>query len=63
MPIFVGFGRDGVPEDLDFRAEGFCMGGEICVFVSRGVCVAFRGGLAGVVMMGLEVGGGEDARG
>ena len=39
------------------------MGGGICVFVSREVCGGDRGGLAGVCMMGMEVVGGEDARG
>jgi len=39
------------------------MGGGICVFVSRMVCGGGRGGLVGVCVMGLEVGGGEDARG
>ena len=38
------------------------MGGGICVFVSRGVRGGGRGGLAGLCVMGMEVGGREDAR-
>ena len=37
------------------------MEGGMCVFVSRGVYGGCRGGLAGWCVMGMEVGGREDA--
>jgi len=40
----------------------FAWGG-ICLFVSRVVFGCGRGGLAGMCVMGMEVGGREDARG
>ena len=39
------------------------MEGGMCVLVSRGVCGGGRGGLAGLCVMGMEVGGREDTRG
>jgi len=35
----------------------------ICVFMSKRVCGGGRGGLAGVCVMRLQVGRGEDTRG